>query len=420
MPVQSLGDLVAFARERSPYYRRLYEGLPRGVDDLAALPVVDHSAFWAANTLRDNQVLTQPLTDASVFKTGGTTGAPKFSCYAREEWQDLITAVGRSLPPVGLRPGHRIVNAFYAGELYASFLFSHMTMEHAPLSNVRLPVSGSASPEYTASIIEDFDAHVLTTIPTKLCQLADHLLAQGRTLPSLELLLFAGEAFFEDQRPMLAKAFPHARVQSLGCSSVDTGLIGEPVAGDDPRLHRPYHPETIVEILDEETGEPITEANRAGRLVVTSLFRRLMPIIRYPVGDRAAWSERADGSFRLAGRSGEGARISGVTLYTADVRQIIAARDSDGVVTGVQMVARRRDGRDLMVLRLATARQEDIPPGLGDAITAGVSADRPEFAQFVETGQLHPLEVEWVAHRDLVVNPRSGKLVSVVDERMDP
>lgn len=418
MPVQSLGELVAFARERSPYYQQLYEGLPQGVDELTALPVVDHAAFWAANTLRDNRVLTGPLTDASVFKTGGTTGAPKFSCYTRAEWREFVTAYGRGMRAAGLRPDHRVVNAFYAGELYASFLFTHMSLEHAPVANVRLPVSGGASPQYTAAVVEDFDAHVLATLPTKLCRLADHLVSQDRALPGVELLLFAGEAFFEDQRPLLAKAFPNARIQSLGCASVDAGLIGEPVAGDDPLLHRPYRPETVVEILDEVTGEPITEPGRAGRLVVTALTRRLMPVIRYPVGDRAAWSERADGSFRLAGRSGEGARVSGVTLYTADVRRIVAACDTDGQVTGVQLVARRRAGRDLLVLRLATARLESAPARLAEAIVAEVGAARPEFAAFVDAGQLHPLEVEWAAYDDLVVNPRSGKLISVVDERM--
>ncbi|MFD9070199.1 MULTISPECIES: phenylacetate--CoA ligase family protein [Streptomyces] len=418
MPVPSLGELVAFARQRSPYYQHLYEDLPHGVDEPTALPVVDHAAFWAANTLRDNRVLTGPLTDASVFKTGGTTGAPKFSCYTRAEWRDFVTAYGRGMTAAGLRPDHRVVNAFYAGELYSSFLFTHMSLEQAPVTNVRLPVGGSASPEYTAAVIEDFGAHVLATLPTKLCGLADHLLAQGRTLPGLELLLFAGEAFFEDQRALLAQAFPNARVQSLGCASVDAGLLGEPVAGDDPLLHRPYHPETIVEILDEDTGEPITEPGRAGKLVVTALTRRLMPVIRYPVGDRAAWSERADGSFRLAGRSGEGARVSGVTLYTADVRQIIAACDTEGRVTGVQLVARRREGRDLLTLRLATARRESGAAALGRAITAGIRAARPEYDQFVAAGQLHPLEVEWCAHRDLAVNARSGKLIGVVDERV--
>lgn len=419
MPVQSVREAVRHARSRSPYYALLYDGLPPDVDDLLALPVVDHASFWTANSLAQNDVLTAPLTEALVLKSGGTTGSPKFSCYTREEWREFVTAYGRGMVDAGLQPGHRVVNTFYAGELYASFLFTHTSLWHAPVDNVRLPVSGSASPQYVAATMKEFGAHVIVGTPTKMAQVAEHLVAEERTLPQVELLLFAGEMFFDDQRPLLAGAFPNADVRSLGCASVDAGLLGSPVPGDDPLVHRAYHPETVVEILDEATDEPVTKPGVPGRLVVTALTRRLMPIIRYPVGDRAEWTDGERGEFRLLGRSGEGARVGTVTMYTADVRQLVATADPSGHVAGVQLVTRRREGRDELVLRLATARPDAVPAELTDALVRSVAAARPEFAASVNAGVLHPLAVEWTRHSGLVVSPRSGKLVPVVDERLD-
>ncbi|KOU42090.1 AMP-dependent synthetase [Streptomyces sp. WM4235] len=419
MPVQRFSDLVRFARDCSPFYADLYADLPPEVNSLTDLPVVDQNAFWAANTLHDNRVLTAPLAEAVVYKTGGTTGTPRFSCYTREEWSEFVTAFGAGLVDAGLRPGHRVADLFYAGELYASFLFVLDSLAHAPVSNVRLPIGGGAPLESTVSALQDFGAHVVAGTPTTLCRLAEHLTSTGRRLPQVELLFFGGEALFSDQRRLLAGAFPNAEPRSLGYASVDGGLLGRPVAGPDTRTHRPFTPHTVVEILDETTGEPIREAGRPGRVVVTQLFRSLMPVIRYPAGDRAEWTDTEGGAFRVLGRAEEGVRVGPVSLYWDDATNAVAEADTGGLVTGTQLVVRRWEGRDGLILRLATAPEHD--PGtlevLAKAVVEGLNTARPLYPDSVAAGFVHPLGVEWTRHRDLVVNSRSGKLVRVLDER---
>ncbi|MEU9802119.1 phenylacetate--CoA ligase family protein [Streptomyces sp. NPDC051000] len=419
MPVQRFSDLVRFARDCSPFYADLYADLPPEVNSLTDLPVVDQNAFWAANTLTDNRVLTAPLAEAVVYKTGGTTGTPRFSCYTREEWSEFVTAFGAGLVDAGLRPGHRVADLFYAGELYASFLFVLDSLAHAPVANVRLPIGGGAPLESTVSALQDFGAHVVAGTPTTLCRLAEHLTSTGRRLPQVELLFFGGEALFSDQRRLLAGAFPNAVPRSLGYASVDGGLLGRPVAGPDTRTHRPFTPHTVVEILDETTDEPIREAGRPGRVVVTQLFRRLMPVIRYPAGDRAEWTDTEGGTFRILGRAEEGVRVGPVSLYWDDATNAVAEADTEGLVTGTQLVVRRREGRDGLTLRLATAPDHD--PGtldlLAEAVIEGLNTARPLYPDSVAAGFVHPLGVEWTRHRDLVVNSRSGKLVRVLDER---
>ncbi|MFE5536220.1 phenylacetate--CoA ligase family protein [Streptomyces sp. NPDC056492] len=421
MPVQQFSDLVRFARDRSPFYAELYADLPPHVSRITDVPVVDQDAFWAANTLRDNRVLTAPLGEAVAFKTGGTTGTPRFSCYTREEWSEFVTAFGSGMVDAGLRPGHRVADLFYAGELYASFLFILDSLAHAPVANVRLPIGGGAPIDSTLTTIEDFAADVLAGTPTTLCRLAEHLTSAGRRLPGVEFLFFGGEALFEDQRRLLAAAFPHATPRSLGYASVDGGLLGRPVPGtdEDTRTHRPFAPHTLVEILDDTTGEPIREPGRPGRVVVTQLYRRLMPVIRYPAGDRAEWTDTEGGAFRILGRAEEGVRVGPVSLYGQDATNAVAEADTHGSVTGTQLVVRRWEGRDGLVLRLATAPGQD-PAGLellAKAVVTGLNTARPLYPDSVEAGFVHPLRVEWARHRDLVVNPRTGKLVRVLDER---
>ncbi|MFE3866423.1 phenylacetate--CoA ligase family protein [Streptomyces goshikiensis] len=419
MPVQQLSDLVRFARDHSPFYADIYAGLPLDVDRLSDLPVVDQNAFWAANTLRDNRVLTAPLSEAVVFKTGGTTGTPRFSCYTREEWREFVTAFGHGLVDAGLRAGHRVADLFYAGELYASFVFVLDSLAHAPVANVRLPIGGAAPMEPTVVALRDFTADVVAGTPTTLCRLAEHLVSTGDQLPQVELLLFGGEALFADQRRLLAAAFPRAVYRSLGYASVDAGLLGRPVSTQDPRTHRPFDPHTVVEILDETTNEPIREAGRPGRVVVTQLYRRLMPIIRYPAGDRAEWTGSEGGSFRILGRTDEGVRVGPVSLYWKDATNAVAEADTEDLVTGMQLVVRRWEGRDGLVLRLATAtcHAPSCLALLAEKIITELNATRPFYPHSATMGFVHPLLVEWTSHRDLVVNTRSGKLVRVLDER---
>ncbi|WP_327733876.1 phenylacetate--CoA ligase family protein [Streptomyces nojiriensis] len=424
MSAQQLSDLIRFARHNSPYYRDLYASLAPHVDRLTDLPVVDQQDFWAANALHDSRVLTGPLSEATVYKTGGTTGSPKFSVYTRDEWRTFVTAFGEGLVDTGLRPGHRVADLFYAGELYASFLFVLDSLAHAPVDNVRLPIGGGAPLESTIPTLRDLAAQVLTGTTTTLCRLAEQVVSCGVPLGSVELLLFGGEALFDDQRRLLAAAFPGAEVRSVGYASVDAGLLGRPVPGPDARVHRAFTPYAVVEILDDSTGEPVTEPGRPGRVVVTSLFRRLMPIIRYPAGDRAEWTGTGPGHFRILGRAEEGVRVGPVSLYTQDAQDAVAAADTEGRVVGMQLVVRRWDGRDGLVLRLATAPGDDArdqvaggPEALAEAVVTELESVRPLYPDSVRAGFVHPLSVEWARHRDLAVNPRSGKLVRVLDER---
>ena len=75
MPAKSLQELVTYARKNSPFYAELYRDVPERISRITQLPIVDQIEFWAANTWRNNRLLTGPVTDGAVYKTGGTIGA---------------------------------------------------------------------------------------------------------------------------------------------------------------------------------------------------------------------------------------------------------------------------------------------------------------------------------------------------------
>ncbi|MFD7578926.1 phenylacetate--CoA ligase family protein [Kitasatospora sp. NPDC059817] len=416
MPAKPLAELIAFARANSPFYAELYRDLPPAAERLDQLPVIDQAAFWAANTWPDNRVLTGPLSDAGIYKTGGTTGVPKFSPWTRTEHADSVTAFGAGLVRAGLRPGHRVANLFTAGELYGGFLYIEGALHHAPVDNVRLGVGGAAPDPYIADLITGFGVHVLAGEPMKLSAVAECLVQRGETADGVELLLFGGDLLFADLRPILARAFPHAAVASVGYASNDAGLVGSPVPGDDVRVHEAFPHRTVVELVDDVTGKTITTPGTPGRVVVTNLFRTLMPILRYPTGDRAEWTDARCRRFRLLGRSTEGARVGTVAMPTEEIRAVLLAADPERHITGMQLVQRRWAGRDGLILRLGYTGQRPAPE-LADRLVEAVYTARPLYPDEVALGSIHDLAVEWVPRSELVTNPRTGKLQQVLDER---
>lgn len=410
--IYAFEELFAYARRHSPFYRELYRELPDR-PQLQALPALPQAEFWAANTVENNRVLTGELNDGVVFKSGGTTGAPKYSFFTREEWRTFTQVFGRGMSQGALAPGDRVANIFYAGDLYASFLFIKDSMEAASVGAVHLPLSGAASLETQIHTLEEFRATVVAGVPTSILALADEVERRGLRLPHLRKVLFGGESLYPDQRARLERVFPGIEARSIGYASVDAGLLGYADSRCAPDEHRVF-PETIVEIIDEQTGEPIEAPGQPGKVLVTNLTRRLMPVLRYPCGDRAQWVETVgtpDRKFLMLGRSEEGARVGPLSLYYEDVRSWL--QELRGEAPSFQMIVEREAGQDFLRLCVGTSGSAAESLKLLEIL----ARERPLYTDLVATQKIAPTRVEWVGSERLLKNPRTGKLVRLLDRR---
>lgn len=417
---QAIAELLRFARTHSPFYRDFLADVAQDCSDLGACPVLDSERFWAANTVQDNQVLTAPMSEGITFKSGGTTGQPKYSVFTHAEWRAFTDAFGQGMRRAGLQPGERIGNLFYAGKLYASFLFITRSIEAAGVG-LCYPVAGDDLDEILATW-RQFDLNVLAGVPTTLMKLLERLTAQDRQRLQLQSFLYGGEPMFDDQIAAVQAVFPGCRVRSIGVAGVDYGELGWACPDGAPGVHHCFDGSTVVELLDEH-DQPVEALEQPGRIVLTNLQRRLMPIIRYPVGDMGQWLD-APGTparrFRLLGRTEEGARIGPMTLYVQDVRQALQALESGPAPFGLrdfQLLITHHAQRDACCLRIAVADPEALPPDLAQRVTEALYAARPMFADLLAQQLVHPLHIEWVRLDGLHTNPRTGKLVRVQDLR---
>lgn len=416
-------ELVDFARHNSPYYGELYKGIEK-IEKLSDLPVVDQAVFWAANTSKNNRVFTAKQTDGIVFKSGGTTGNPKFSVFSKDEWNLFTKFFGEGMSKGGMLASDRIANLFYAGELYASFIFIMKCIESAPTSALQFPISGSTKLETILQTVQEFDINVLAGLPTTIMNVAEQYSQQKELFPSIKItkILFGGESMYPDQRRRLEALFPGVSIRSIGYASVDAGLLGYFDDSCHADEHRCFGTATVLEIVDDDTNEPITEANKPGKVLLTSLIRGYMPIIRYPVGDRAIWTEEAsdsnpDRKFLILGRSEEAARVGPVSVYYEDMRAFLDGLNLEFQVTGFQLCISHSELKDQLTVRIACPNKPVDSGSLDEFIANAFGKERKMFAEAAADNKIHNLKIEWVEPSAFEINPRTGKLRRVIDNR---
>lgn len=415
-----LNTIIANAKALSPFYHQLYRKLSEdGPWKLEDLPLIKQKSFWKANQIDNNQLLTDQLNDGIVFKSGGTTGDPKFSAYTKMEWETMTGTFGFHFGENGLKKGDRVANLFYVGQLYASFIFLSDTIERCPVDVTIFPISGSAPADFIVNTLKDFKINVVLCVPTTIMTLADYLHSNQIKGVDIEKIYFGGETMYEDQRNHLKEVFPNVEIRSVGYASVDAGLLGFADDTCDFNEHRQFDQHHIIEIIDEESGKPIKEKGVKGKIYSTNLSRLLMPIIRYPVGDNGYWVEE-EGSpnrkFKILGRSEEGARIGPITFYMEDLLHILKEFSHDFRFSNAQMLIQHFDHKDGLIIKLAV---EEIPVDetLNQKIIAAIYKERHMFEDEIKKGKVHPVKIEWCHSNDLEINKRTGKLLQIIDKR---
>ena len=422
----NLGELIAFIRNHSPHYEQSLKNVPYDVTSVEDLPLVDVDAFWKANGLTPSQVLTGSFIDGCIMRSGGSTGTPKMVCVTKSEqrviWQ--VTAVGMA-EGCGLLPGDRIANLSHHGSLYGSFVIFTNILQELPIPTVLLPIGGNEGIENIAKWIEELEATVLQTNVSTLRRIAELLIARGQILPKVRLLMYTGEPFTKELRPTYMKAFPNATIYPSLYGSVDAGTFAvpeRPSRGGDDDIMPVYKVLTslaVMEIIDED-GKPIKENGKKGSVVVTHLHRRLQPLLRYPCGDIASWVDYEKETFRLHGRDAVGLKISTTHLPLVFLRENIDDVLGNGVVRGSQFVARFApgSGQQLLVCRIACSRPERAEK-VCEELEARIAHASPTWVKNRLTGNIAPLQIEWISPDQLICREETGKLKNIIEERFE-
>jgi phenylacetate-CoA ligase len=420
----NLDELIHFIRKHSPYYQKSLQNLPANVSNLTDLPITNNEEYWESNSRTPNGVLTAPLVDSTVMRSGGSTGTPKIVYLAKAELKAIVQVKACALAEgSGLLAGDRIANMAHHGSLYGSFMLFNTALLELPIPIVHLPIGGNDSIDMMAHYMEVYDATVLLSNVSTTRRIAENFIQRAKTLPNLRLILYTGETFTKNLREVYHAAFPNATIHPSLYGSVDAGPIGIPARpftheNDDIRpVYKVLAPLVVVEIIDED-GQPIQEPGVKGRLVVTHLVRRLQPLLRYPCGDIASWVDYDLETFQLHGRDSVGLKISTCHLPLGYLRGLIETTLGERETKGSQFVARGVDGtnQQSLLCRIVAPIPEDAED-VEKLMEAKLIDESPSWKRNRELGNIAPLKLEWIDGNELMTNKATGKLLDIIDER---
>jgi phenylacetate-CoA ligase len=134
----------------------------------------------------------------------------------------------------------------------------------------------------------------------------------------------------------------------------------------------------ILEILDPETLEPVSPGE-IGEMVVTTLCKEAVPLIRYRTRDLTRWIDHrcSCGSIlpmhdRILGRSDDMIIFRGVNIYPGQIDEVLSSIPDAGCEYQVHL-ARESDGKDYMTIRLECC--ENFDPVLRTELAAKVQTE---------------------------------------------
>ncbi len=378
---RSLQELRRFAIANSPFYRDLHAGL--GDAPLADLPVVtkqmlmehfDDVVTDRAIRFVDVEAYLDHASATDLFRgryrvaaTGGTTGRRGVFMADPTEWRTVLASYSRAYDWAGVAPG--LTNRIRMAVVSSRNPSHQSAIVGATVASRFVPTLRLSATQPIEELVRELNAFrpdALVGYASILRILAEEQHG-GRLAICPQGVVSASEVLTEETRGRLRAAFGVEPTNVYGATET-AGIASECRQG---RLHR-YEDLVIAEIVDEQ-NRPVAPGEFGSKLLVTVLFSRSQPLIRYEMSDRvqAVTGECPDGlPFALIGgidgRKEDVLTLAGVTVHPNIFHEVLERLE----VAGWQVID---EGDRLLVLLAHPAPGIDLST-IRDRIVSALAA----------------------------------------------
>jgi phenylacetate-CoA ligase len=414
LQVERLRATLAWAVERVAFHRERLAGTEvRALADLARVPCMRKS------DLREHYpfgLFAVPRAElARLHASSGTRGKPTVVGYTAGDLDVWRQVMARAMTAAGCRAGDTLHVAFGYG-LFTGGLGFHDGAERLGMTVV--PVSSGNTARHILLLHDVRPAGICAT-PSFALHIAETLAEQGGDARALGLRygMYGAEPWTEGMRAALERAFGCPAYDVYGLSEIiGPGVAGECEARDGLHIADDHF---LPEVIDPATGAVLPPGHE-GELVLTTLTKRALPMIRYRTGDITTLTDApcrcgrtTVRMARVKGRSDDMLVIKGVNLYPSEVEATLLAIDE--LVPHYQLLVDRTSTLARLEVQVepAAALLERCG-GFDPAHPALVDLERRAGARLATANGLS-VELRLVPPRTV---PRSeGKAVRVVEKR---
>ena len=327
LQLERLKWAVQHAYRNVGHYRRRFDACGAHPDDLRDLKDLARFPLLSKEDFRDNypfDLFAVPREKVvRIHASSGTTGRPTVVGYTQRDIDTWAELVARSIRFAGGRPG-QIVHIAYGYGLFTGGLGAHYGAER--LGCTVIPMSGGQT-ERQAQLIRELRPDILMVTPSYALNIAEELARQGVDPRecSLSIGILGAEPWTEAMRSEVEVTLGIDAVDIYGLSEVmGPGVASESVQTKDGPVIWEDH--FYPEIIDPDTGE-VREEGEEGELVLTSLTKEALPVIRYRTRDLTRLLPPTSCSMRrlarITGRTDDMLIVRGVNVFPSQVEELI-------------------------------------------------------------------------------------------------
>ncbi len=403
----ALKNLVAFAMENTAYYKNTLRPVS-SLADFQNLPIIDSKVLVQNTPPQNKNMLSGLLASAYVFSTGGTTGSPKYTFRDFKDFNDNHLY----FDAFDLKPTDIAANLFTPG-IWGTYVSHNIGLEKAGC--VIVPIGGSdivgSLYQFSLDTMKKLGVNTLLGTPSIIVRTIERL-RENQVVLNIRNVYTVGEKMYDSTYKFIKDFFPNANIKSM-YGSVDCAGIGVQCincgSADYHVLDYVY-----VEILDEN-NQPVPDGVE-GDIVVTVLKHRLVPIIRYRVGDHGIILKEpcvcGKKTLRVIGRSDQKVIIASAIV---SLKNIEAALRDIPQLTGVYQVhITKRNNKDFLTVNLETTEKTD---DIISAFTSKFMTYEQELKEVIEENKCESLVVNLCLPNEMELNSHSGKVKKITDDR---
>lgn len=314
---------------QSPFYKRVLG--ERGItsDTIKTIDDVRRLPFTTKQDLRENYpfgLVGGNMKDAiRIHSSSGTTGNPTVVTYSRHDIESWANMIARSMYMVGCRDTDVFQNSSGYGMFTGGLGFQYGAEK---LGATTVPAAAGNS-KRQIMFIRDFGTTCLHAIPSYAIRLAEVFHEEGIDPRSTKLhtLFIGAEPHTDEQRRRIERLLGVKAYNSFGMTEMNgPGVAFE--CQEQNGMHL-WEDNYILEIIDPDTLEPVPDGE-IGEMVLTTLDRTMMPILRYRTHDLTRilpgdcpcgrTHRRID---RIKGRTDDMFIIKGVNVFPMQVEKIL-------------------------------------------------------------------------------------------------
>lgn len=402
--------------KKSRHYERIFQEVGIDADEVKAAEDIGKFPMTVKDDLRDHWpygFIAAARDDlVRMHSSSGTSGQTTIVFHTANDIDQWTSIVARSMYMTGMRRSDVFQNMMTYG-LFTGGLGFHYGAER--IGALTIP-AGAGNSKRQIQLMRDFDTtaiHIIPSYALHLMQVFEEMAVDPRRDTKLKRAFIGAEPHSEKMRRKLEEFYGFKAFNSYGLSE----MCGPGVAFECPAqngLHI-WEDHFLVEMIDPETLKPVPDGQE-GELVLTTLVRDGMPILRYRTKDLTRiipgpcecgrTHRRIE---RIKGRTDDMMIIKGVNIFPMQIERKLMG--IPGVGNNFLIVLERVDFTDLMTVKVEVQREYFM----GDL--RQLETLRRRIVEELKSDILITPKVDLVGPDSLPVS--EGKAKRVLDNRKD-